>query len=134
MPTDQQFAELAQKVKDLELKLNDLKYEIKDRLQPLLKTIYLREGDSTRILIGNSSVTVDWNGVSMKGPAIELEGDCTVRGPASLSLISGDASIILKKDGSIQIKGKDIDIKGSGKIDLQGTGEVKVKGKKILEN
>ena len=43
-----------------------------------------------------------------------------------LTLKCGSASIILKKDGKIQIKGKDINIKGSG--------NVKIKGSKIAEN
>ncbi|HMU46854.1 MAG TPA: hypothetical protein PKC72_10825 [Chitinophagaceae bacterium] len=39
---------------------------------------------------------------------------------------TGQASIILKKDGSIQIKGSDIKITGSGDVIL--------KGKKVLQN
>ncbi len=39
----------------------------------------------------------------------------------SLTLKCGSASIIMKKDGTIQIKGKDINIKGSGKVVVKGS-------------
>jgi len=47
---------------------------------------------------------------------------------------TGSASILMKKDGTIQIKGKDISIEGSGKIDVKASKDVTVKGKKILQN
>ncbi len=47
---------------------------------------------------------------------------------------TGDASILLKKDGTIQIKGKDIKIKGSGKISAQADGDMVLKGSKITQN
>lgn len=47
---------------------------------------------------------------------------------------TGSASIVLKKDGTIQIKGKDITIEGSGKIGIKASGDVVVKGSKIAQN
>ena len=47
---------------------------------------------------------------------------------------TGKASITMKKDGTIQIVGKDILIKGSGKIDVKASKNVTIKGQKILEN
>jgi type VI secretion system secreted protein VgrG len=49
-------------------------------------------------------------------------------------LKTGDASITMKKDGTIQIKGKDITIMGSGKINVKADGDVVVKGSKITQN
>ncbi len=43
-----------------------------------------------------------------------------------LVLSCGDASITLKKNGDIQIKGK--------KIEITGSGDVKIKGKKVTNN
>jgi type VI secretion system secreted protein VgrG len=40
----------------------------------------------------------------------------------------------MKKDGSIKLQGRDIDIKGSGKIDVKGSGDVVIKGAKVLQN
>ena len=41
---------------------------------------------------------------------------------------TGDASITMKKDGTIQIKGKDIKIEASGKIVEKAGGEMVLKG------
>lgn len=46
----------------------------------------------------------------------------------------GKASITLKKDGTIKIEGKDITIKGSGKINVKASKDVVVKGSKIVQN
>jgi type VI secretion system secreted protein VgrG len=40
----------------------------------------------------------------------------------------------MKKDGTIQIKGKDITIVGSGKIGIKASGQMTLKGSKIAEN
>jgi len=47
---------------------------------------------------------------------------------------TGDASLTMKKDGTIQIVGKDITLKASGKIFEQADGNIVLKGSKILEN
>lgn len=49
-------------------------------------------------------------------------------------LQTGGASISLKKDGTIQIKGKDITMIGSGKIAVKASGDLVLKGSKITEN
>ena len=49
-------------------------------------------------------------------------------------LKTGDSSITMKKDGTIQIKGKDIIIKGSGKINVKADSDITVKGSKIEQN
>jgi len=40
----------------------------------------------------------------------------------------------MKKDGTITIQGKDITIKGSGKIAVQASSDIVMKGQKILQN
>jgi len=47
---------------------------------------------------------------------------------------TGDASITMKKDGTIVIKGKDITLKGSGKIAVKADSDLTLKGSKIAEN
>lgn len=49
-------------------------------------------------------------------------------------LKAGDASITLKKDGTIQIKGKDITISGSGKVGVKASSDLTLKGSKIAGN
>jgi type VI secretion system secreted protein VgrG len=45
-----------------------------------------------------------------------------------ITLETGDASIIMQKDGTIQIKGKDITITGSGNISAKASSDVTIKG------
>jgi type VI secretion system secreted protein VgrG len=52
----------------------------------------------------------------------------------SVSIKTGDASITMKKDGTISIKGKDITIEGSGKISVKASGDIVMKGSKIHQN
>jgi type VI secretion system secreted protein VgrG len=51
-----------------------------------------------------------------------------------ITLKTGDASITMKKDGTIQIKGKNITMIGSGKIGIKASSDVTIKGSKIAEN
>jgi len=52
----------------------------------------------------------------------------------SIMFKTGDASITMKKDGTITIKGKDITLEGSGKINAKASGDVIVKGSKVKQN
>ena len=47
---------------------------------------------------------------------------------------TGSASITMKKDGTITIKGKDIKLDGSGAITVKASGNVTIKGSKIAQN
>ncbi len=49
-------------------------------------------------------------------------------------ITTGSAQIIMKKNGDITIKGKNILIDGSGKIDIKADGNITQKGQKILQN
>jgi type VI secretion system secreted protein VgrG len=51
-----------------------------------------------------------------------------------ITLTTGSASISMKKDGTISIKGKNITIEGSGKINVKASGDVVVKGSKVTQN
>jgi type VI secretion system secreted protein VgrG len=51
-----------------------------------------------------------------------------------ITIKTGDASISMKKDGTIKIKGKDITIDGSGKINVKAASDVVMKGSKVLSN
>jgi type VI secretion system secreted protein VgrG len=62
------------------------------------------------------------------------KGSMTLTSDADITLKTGDASIVMKKDGTITIKGKDITIKGSGAISVKADKDVTIKGQKILQN
>ncbi|MGH6691226.1 MAG: type VI secretion system Vgr family protein, partial [Gammaproteobacteria bacterium] len=47
---------------------------------------------------------------------------------------TGEASITMKKNGDIQIKGNNITIQGSGKIQVKASSEVNIKGSKVTNN
>jgi type VI secretion system secreted protein VgrG len=51
-----------------------------------------------------------------------------------LAFEAGDASITMKKDGTIVIKGKSITIQASGKVNVKADSDVVMKGSKILQN
>ena len=52
----------------------------------------------------------------------------------SIMFTTGSASITMKKDGTIVIKGKDITLEGSGKINVKASGDLVMKGSKITGN
>jgi type VI secretion system secreted protein VgrG len=49
----------------------------------------------------------------------------------SVTIKTGSASITMKKDGTITIKGKDITVNGSGKINVKASSDVVIKGSKV---
>ena len=75
-----------------------------------------------------SLVEIGEDGLIKVGKNLMLEaGD-------SIVLKTGSASILMKKDGTITIDGKDITIKGSGKINVKASSDVTIKGSKINQN
>lgn len=52
----------------------------------------------------------------------------------SLELVVGQARLLMKKDGSIVIKGRDIRIDASGTVDVKSSKDVKLAGHKIGQN
>jgi len=51
-----------------------------------------------------------------------------------ITLKCGDSVVVMKKDGTIQIKGKDITLTASGKINAKSSGAMTLKGSKISQN
>jgi type VI secretion system secreted protein VgrG len=93
---------------------------------------------------GNLSMTVEKNESRAvnesrttsigKDDALTVAKNLTISAGDSITITSGDASISMKKDGTITIKGKDITIQGSGKINVKADGDIVMKGSKILQN
>jgi type VI secretion system secreted protein VgrG len=52
----------------------------------------------------------------------------------SISFKTGSATLTMKKDGTIVLKGKDIQIEGSGKINVKASSDVSIKGSKVGVN
>ncbi len=84
--------------------------------------------DESRDVAGERSTKI------AKDDKLEVTKKLTVIVGDSLMLKTGKASISMKKDGTIVIKGKDITLQGSGKINVKASKDVIVKGSKIKEN
>jgi type VI secretion system secreted protein VgrG len=65
------------------------------------------------------------------GDTINVGKAFTLVATDEISITTGDASIVMKKDGTIAIQGKDILIKGSGKINMEAGGDMTLTGSKI---
>jgi type VI secretion system secreted protein VgrG len=69
-----------------------------------------------------------------KDDSLKVGKNLVIDAGDSISITTGSASITMKKDGTITIKGKDITIEGSGKINVKASSDVVIKGSKILQN
>jgi len=63
--------------------------------------------------------------------SLKVGKNLVIEAADSVTIKTGSASITMKKDGTITIKGKDITIEGSGKINVKASSDVVVKGSKV---
>ena len=84
----------------------------------------------------NESTTVGGNATTSVGgnEEIQVGKKFALIAADQIQFQTGDASITLKKDGTITIKGKDIKLSGSGKINVKADSDVTIKGSKISQN
>jgi type VI secretion system secreted protein VgrG len=71
---------------------------------------------------------------STKDFSAQSDAKSLVGAKDELVLQCGSAKIMLKKDGTIEIEGKDITLNGSGKIVATASGDMNLKGSKINQN
>jgi type VI secretion system secreted protein VgrG len=93
---------------------------------------------------GNQSISVGANEtVEVKGQRTQSVGkddtlkvakNFVVNAGDQITLKTGDASIMMKKNGDIVIKGKNIQVQGSGKVNVKASSDVVIKGSKIGQN
>jgi len=84
--------------------------------------------DETVEITGKRSLKVG------KEELIEIGKKLSINVADEISIVTGDASITMKKNGDITIKGKNITLDGSGKINVKASGDVIIKGSKIAQN
>ncbi|MCB1895764.1 MAG: type VI secretion system tip protein VgrG [Zoogloeaceae bacterium] len=84
--------------------------------------------DESRAIDGGRSTRVG------KDDAVQVGKNLVLDAGDSVTIKTGSASITMKKDGTITIKGKDITVEGSGKINIKASKNVVLKGSKILQN
>ncbi len=58
----------------------------------------------------------------------------TINADEEISIVTGKASITMKKDGTFNINGKNVDLTASGKMNAKASKNLTMKGKKILQN
>lgn len=100
--------------------------------------------DQTTGVSGNRSVSVggdqshDVSGARSasvgKDDNLKVTNNLVIDAGDSVTIKTGSASITMKKDGTIEIKGKDITIQGSGNINVKADSNITMKGSKILQN
>jgi type VI secretion system secreted protein VgrG len=89
-------------------------------------------GDQTSSVGKNFLVAVDGeSSITAKKDMAILGKIVKISAEDQISIKCGDASITLKKDGTIEIKGKDITAKGSGNINVKASSNVKIKGSSV---
>jgi type VI secretion system secreted protein VgrG len=84
----------------------------------------------------NATISITENRTTTvgKNETIEVNKKMMVTVADEVTLKSGDASITMKKNGDITIKGKNITIEGSGKINIKASSDVAIKGSKVTNN
>jgi type VI secretion system secreted protein VgrG len=69
-----------------------------------------------------------------KDDKLKVANNWVIEAGDSIAFKTGRATLTMKKDGTIVIKGKDIMIDGSGKIDLKASGDIQMKAANIKQN
>jgi type VI secretion system secreted protein VgrG len=66
-----------------------------------------------------------------KDDTLKVGQNLVIEAGDSITIKTGSASITMKKDGTVVIKGKDISLEGSGKINVKASSDVVIKGSKV---
>ena len=84
----------------------------------------------------NETLTVGANRTVSVGrdDALDVGRNLVITAGDSVTIKTGSASLTMKKDGTISLKGHDIAITGSGAINVRATGDVVIRGSKIVTN
>lgn len=69
-----------------------------------------------------------------KNDQLDVGKQLLVTAGDSITFNTGSASLILKKNGDIQLKGNNIVVDGSGKVNIKASGDVVLKGSKVTQN
>jgi type VI secretion system secreted protein VgrG len=109
----------------------------KNRNHSISKNETLNVGENRTASVGkNETISVAENRTTSvdKNDTLNVAKKLVISAGDEISIKTGDASITMKKNGEIKIKGKDITLEGSGKINVKASSDVVIKGSKIMEN
>ncbi|AEF24320.1 type VI secretion system Vgr family protein [Pseudomonas fulva] len=108
-----------------------------DRTALITANEYVLVGaDQANMVGGNEShyVRGERNSRVLKDDNLHVGKNFVLKAGDSITLQTGAASIVMKKDGTIVIRGKNISIDGSGAINVKAAKNIVMKGQKILQN
>jgi type VI secretion system secreted protein VgrG len=109
----------------------------KNRTHSVEKNETITIGENWTLTVGKDA-TIDVQGQRKtkiaNDDSLHVGKKLSVEAADEIVLKTGDASITMKKDGTITIKGKDITLDASGKIVAKASGQMTLKGSKIAEN
>jgi type VI secretion system secreted protein VgrG len=94
------------------------------------------KGDRLRTVNKDENVTIDGSqsiGVG-KSAALDAKDNISIEAGRRIVIRTGKASIEMKENGDITIKGANLKIEGSGKISVKASSDVTIKGSKIKAN
>ena len=117
---------------------NDENIDIgRDRSRSVGKNESINIGENrTEAVEKNEDITIGENrthGIG-KNDQLDVGKKMLVTVGDEIVIRTGDASITMKKNGDIQIKGKNINVIGSGKIGIKASSDVNIKGSKVTNN
>jgi len=92
-----------------------------ERTESVGKNEQVKIGDKRTHRIGNDDT-------------LEVGKNLVINAGDSITIRTGDAMITMKKNGDIQIKGKNVSVDGSGKIQIKASSDVNIKGSKVTNN
>jgi type VI secretion system secreted protein VgrG len=109
----------------------------KNREETVGKNETMTIGDNRTLKIGkNADVTIgDDRSISVgKNDSLDVGKILSIVAGDEITLQTGAASITMKKNCEITIKGKDLKLDGSGKITVKASSDVNIKGSKVTAN
>jgi type VI secretion system secreted protein VgrG len=109
----------------------------KTRTHEISKNDSLNVGDNRSISVGKDdtlSVADNRSASVGKNDSLDVAKKLVISAGDEISITTGQASIVMKKNGEIKINGKDISIEGSGKITVKASSDVVIKGAKVMAN
>ena len=109
----------------------------KNRDHSVGKNEALSVGDNRTLTIGkNESVSIGEKRETSigKDDTLNVGKKLVITAGDEVTIKTGDASITMKKNGEITIKGKDVTVTGSGKINVKASSDVVLKGSKVSAN
>jgi type VI secretion system secreted protein VgrG len=99
------------------------------------RSAQIKADDSTNVGGEHSLSVAKSSGISInEDSSIKVGKNLVIDAGDSILIKTGSAKIMMKKDGTIAIEGKDISVKASGKINIKASSDITMKGSKIHEN